>query len=42
MFILLKACNSEFSYIIVWFTNQISKLIYIKDAINVSLTKVTN
>ena len=33
----LKTFNSEFSYIEVWFTDQISKPLEIKDKINITL-----
>ena len=36
-FYILKTFNSEFSYIEVWFTDQNSKPIEIKDKINISL-----
>ena len=36
-FIILKAFNSEFSYIEVWFTDQNSKLLEIEDQINITL-----
>ena len=39
-FIFLKIFNSAFSYIEVWFTDQISKPLEIKDKINITL--VTN
>ena len=37
-FVFLKAFNSEFSYIEVWFINQISKPLEIEDKINITLT----
>ena len=36
-FIFLKTFNSEFSYIEVWFTDQNSKPLEIKDKINITL-----
>ena len=36
-FIFLKIFNSEFPYIKVWFTNQNSKPVEIKDKINITL-----
>ena len=36
-FIFLKAFDSEFSYIEVWFTDQYSKPLEIKDKINITL-----
>ena len=35
--IFLKAFDSEFSYIEVWFTDQNSKLLQIEDKININL-----
>ena len=39
-FIFLKTFNLEFSYIEVWFPDQNSKLLEIKDKINVTLVLV--
>ena len=36
-FIFLKTCNSEFSYIEVWFTDQNSQPLAIEDKINITL-----
>ena len=36
-FIFLKICNSELSYIEVWFTDQNSKPLEIEDKINITL-----
>ena len=36
-FIFLKTCNSEFSYIEVWFTDQNSKMLETEGKINLTL-----
>ena len=36
-FIFLKKCNSEFSYIEIWFTDQNSKPLEIEGKINITL-----
>ena len=40
IFIFLKSCHSQFSYIEVWFTYQNSKLLEIEDKIKIALIKV--